>query len=94
VVVARSPRTTYGALRQRRGLPLPAVGVAVVSAALTWLFARVALRPVERVVAAADHVDFVPGETITSITGFPDPALVELFDVPPSPGVDLGAARS
>jgi two-component system OmpR family sensor kinase len=57
IVVARSPITTYGALRELRRLLYLVVGVAVALAAgLAWLYARAALRPLERVVEAAAAV--------------------------------------
>jgi signal transduction histidine kinase len=46
IIVARSPVTTYGALRQLRRLLYTVTGVALVlTASLGWLFAGVAVRP-------------------------------------------------
>jgi two-component system OmpR family sensor kinase len=57
IVVARSPVTTYAALRELRRLLYLIVGVAVaLTASLAWLYARGALRPLERVVEAAAAV--------------------------------------
>jgi two-component system, OmpR family, sensor kinase len=57
IVVARSPITTYGALRELRRLLYVIVGLAVALAAgLAWFYARAALRPLERVVEAAAAV--------------------------------------
>jgi two-component system OmpR family sensor kinase len=57
VVVARSPVTTYGALRELRRLLTGVVAVAlVVTGGLAWLFARTALRPIDVVVRAAKAV--------------------------------------
>ncbi len=57
IIVARSPVTIYGALRQLRRLLYAVIGVAlIVTASLGWLFARAATRPIERVVAAAGAV--------------------------------------
>jgi signal transduction histidine kinase len=57
IIVARSPITIYGALRQLRGLLYTIIGVAlVVAGVLSWIVARAALRPVERVAAAAEAV--------------------------------------
>jgi signal transduction histidine kinase len=57
VVVARSPVTTYRALRTLRQL-LGAVvaGAVLVTALASWLYARAALRPIDRVVEAARAV--------------------------------------
>lgn len=57
VVVARSPRTTYAALKALQQLLTVVVGGAVLFTALaSWLYARAALRPIERVVDAASAV--------------------------------------
>jgi len=57
MVVARSPMTTYGALRTLRNLLTGIVGGAVLLTALiSWLYARGALRPIGQVVAAARSV--------------------------------------
>ena len=57
IIVARSPVTIYGALRQLRGLLYTISGVALVLAGvLSWIVARAALRPVERVAEAAEAV--------------------------------------
>lgn len=57
IIVARSPITIYGALRQLRRLLYGVIGGAlVVTASLGWLFARAAVGPIERVVAAARAV--------------------------------------
>jgi two-component system OmpR family sensor kinase len=57
VIVARSPVTTYGALNTLRNLLTAVVAAAVaVTAVASWLYARAALRPVERVVEAARTV--------------------------------------
>ncbi len=57
VVVARSPITTYGALRQLRQLLSGVIAVAVlVTAVASWLYARAALSPIDRVVDAARQV--------------------------------------
>jgi two-component system OmpR family sensor kinase len=57
VVVARSPMTTYGALRTLRNLLTGVVSGAVLLTALSsWLYARGALRPIGQVVAAARSV--------------------------------------
>lgn len=57
IIVARSPVTIYGALRQLRRLLYAVIGVALIITASTgWLFARAATRPIERVVAAATAV--------------------------------------
>lgn len=57
IVVARSPMTTYGALSTLRGLLIAIVGGAVVLTALvSWLYARAALRPIGTVVDAARDV--------------------------------------
>lgn len=57
VIVARSPVTTYRALRTLRTL-LTAVGAGavVLTAVASWLYARTALRPIDRVVDAARAV--------------------------------------
>ncbi|HEY3001282.1 MAG TPA: HAMP domain-containing sensor histidine kinase, partial [Kribbellaceae bacterium] len=56
-VVARSPMTTYGALRTLRNLLNGVIGVAVLLTALcSWLYARTALRPIGQVVTAARAV--------------------------------------
>jgi signal transduction histidine kinase len=54
IVVARSPITTYRALRTLRQL-LGAVitGAVLITALASWLYARAALRPIDRVVEAA-----------------------------------------
>nr|WP_026163045.1 HAMP domain-containing sensor histidine kinase [Kribbella catacumbae] len=57
IVVARSPMTTYGALRTLRNLLTGIIAGAVLLTALTsWLYARGALRPIGQVVAAARSV--------------------------------------
>lgn len=57
VVVARSPVTTYGALRELRQLLIIVVGgVVLLTALVGWLYARVALRPIGKVVDAARAV--------------------------------------
>lgn len=57
IIVARSPITIYGALRQLRRLLYGVVGGALLLAAVVgWIIARAALRPVERVAAAAEAV--------------------------------------
>lgn len=57
VIVARSPMTTYGALRTLRTLLVGIVGGAVVLTALaSWLYARTALRPIGRVVETARDI--------------------------------------
>jgi two-component system OmpR family sensor kinase len=57
IIVARSPITIYGALRRLRGLLYLVIGAAIiVTGSLGWLFARAAVRPIERVVAAAGAV--------------------------------------
>lgn len=57
IIVARSPVTIYGALRQLRGLLYAVIGGALVLAGiLSWIVARAALRPVEGVAAAAEAV--------------------------------------
>ncbi len=57
IIVARSPVTIYGALRQLRRLLTGVVGAALLLAAgAGWIVARAALRPVERVAAAAESV--------------------------------------
>ncbi|MGH2376424.1 MAG: ATP-binding protein [bacterium] len=57
IIVARSPVTIYGALRQLRRLLYAIIGVAlIVTASAGWLFARAATGPIERVVAAATAV--------------------------------------
>jgi two-component system, OmpR family, sensor kinase len=57
IVVARSPMTTYGALRTLRNLLTGVIAGAVLLTALTsWLYARGALRPIGQVVAAARSV--------------------------------------
>jgi len=57
IVVARSPITTYAALRELRGLLYMIVALAAaLAAALAWLYARAALRPLDRVVDAAATV--------------------------------------
>jgi signal transduction histidine kinase len=57
VVVARSPITTYRALRTLRqllgGVAAPALAI---TALASWLYARAALRPIDRVVEAARAV--------------------------------------
>lgn len=57
IVVARSPRTIYGALRTLRRLlyGVTAGGLLMVGF-LSWFFARTALRPVEEVADAAQQV--------------------------------------
>ncbi len=57
VVVARSPVTIYGAVRELRSLLFVIVGGALVlTGTLGWFFARTVTRPIERVVAAAEAV--------------------------------------
>ncbi len=57
VIVARSPMTTYGALRTLRNLLTGVIAGAVLLTALaSWLYARGALRPIGQVVAAARSV--------------------------------------
>jgi len=57
IVVARSPMTTYGALRTLRNLLTGVITAAVALTALTsWLYARGALRPIGQVVTAARSV--------------------------------------
>lgn len=57
IVVARSPMTTYGALRTLRNLLTGIIAGAVLLTALTsWLYARGALRPIGQVLAAARSV--------------------------------------
>ena len=57
IIVARSPVTIYGALRQLRRLLYTVIGVAlIVTASAGWLFARAATGPIERVVTAAKAV--------------------------------------
>lgn len=57
IIVARSPMTIYGALAELRRLLYSVIGAAVlVTASLGWLFARSAVGPLERVVAAAEAV--------------------------------------
>ena len=57
IIVARSPVTVYGALRQLRSLLYAVIGGALILAGvLSWIVARAALRPVERVAAAAEAV--------------------------------------
>jgi len=57
VIVARSPVTTYGALRSLRQLLYGVVGAAVLlTGVASWLYARAALSPIERVVDAARQV--------------------------------------
>jgi two-component system OmpR family sensor kinase len=57
VIVARSPVTIYAALRRLRQLLYLVAGAAVLAAgAVSWLMARGALRPVERVATAAAAV--------------------------------------
>jgi HAMP domain-containing protein len=57
IIVARSPVTIYGALRQLRGLLYAVIGGALVLAGmLSWIVARAALRPVEQVAVAAETV--------------------------------------
>jgi two-component system OmpR family sensor kinase len=54
VVVARSPITTYGALRTLRQLLGGVItGAVLITALASWLYARAALRPIDRVVEAA-----------------------------------------
>lgn len=56
-VVARSPITTYGALRTLRNLLTGVVATAMALTGLaSWLYARTALKPIERVVDAARMV--------------------------------------
>jgi two-component system, OmpR family, sensor kinase len=57
VVLARSPSTTYQALSTLRGLLIVVVaGALLITAVASWLYARAALRPVDRLVAAARAV--------------------------------------
>ena len=57
IIVARSPVTIYAALRRLRGLLYAVVGAALALAGVvSWIVARAALRPVERVAAAAEAV--------------------------------------
>lgn len=57
IIVARSPVTIYGALRELRGLLYAVVGAALILAGVvSWIVARAALRPVDRVAAAAEAV--------------------------------------
>ncbi|MGH3863781.1 histidine kinase dimerization/phospho-acceptor domain-containing protein, partial [Actinokineospora sp.] len=57
VIVARSPSTTYGALRTLRGLLIGVIsGAVLITAVASWLYARAALRPIDRVVEAARAV--------------------------------------
>ncbi len=57
IIVARSPVTIYGALRQLRGLLYTVIGAGLALAGVvSWIVARAALRPVERVAAAAEAV--------------------------------------
>jgi two-component system, OmpR family, sensor kinase len=57
VVVARSPMTTYGALRTLRNLLTAVIATAVLLTALaSWLYARGALRPIGQIVAAARSI--------------------------------------
>lgn len=57
VIVARSPVTIYGALRRlRRLLYGVTLGALLITGLLSWVVARAALRPVERVAAAAEAV--------------------------------------
>jgi two-component system OmpR family sensor kinase len=57
VIVARSPITTYGALRALRNLLGGVVaGAAALTALASWLYARIALRPIDRVVEAAREI--------------------------------------
>jgi signal transduction histidine kinase len=54
VIVARSPITTYGALRTLRQLLGSVIaGAVLITAVASWLYARAALRPIDRVVEAA-----------------------------------------
>jgi len=84
IIVARSPITIYGALRQLRRLLYVVVGVAAaVAAGLSWLVARTVLRPVERVAVAAFAVK--QGRDLrqrVSYTGPPDEVgrLARTFD--------------
>ncbi len=57
VVVARSPVTTYRALRTLRTLLAGVItGAVLITALASWLYARAALRPIDRVVEAAREV--------------------------------------
>ncbi len=57
VIVARSPVTTYRALRTLRQLLAGVItGAVLVTALASWLYARAALRPIDRVVEAARAV--------------------------------------
>src|SRR6266511_1785682 len=57
VVVARSPVTTYRALRTLRQLLAGVItGAVLITALASWLYARAALRPIDRVVEAAREV--------------------------------------
>lgn len=57
VIVARSPVTIYGALRELRTLLLLIIGSALIlTGTLGWLFARTAVGPIGRVVEAAEAV--------------------------------------
>lgn len=57
VVVARSPATIYGTLRTLRTLLTAVVALAMtLTCAASWLYARAALKPIERVVDAAGAV--------------------------------------
>lgn len=57
IVVARSPATTYGALRELRQLLIIVVGgVVLLTALVGWLYARTALRPIGTVIDAARAV--------------------------------------
>jgi signal transduction histidine kinase len=57
MVVARSPMTTYGALRELRRLLVIVGSVALaMTGTLGWLYARGALRPINRLIEAAQAV--------------------------------------
>jgi two-component system, OmpR family, sensor kinase len=57
IIVARSPVTIYGALRDlKRLLSYIIVGTLVLTGGLGWLFARAVVSPIESVVAAATAV--------------------------------------
>ncbi|MGH3734991.1 MAG: sensor histidine kinase [Micromonosporaceae bacterium] len=57
VIVARSPITTYGALRRLRQLLTGVVAAAgLLTAVASWWYARTALSPIDRVVEAARQV--------------------------------------
>lgn len=57
IVVARSPVTIYGALRDlRRLLDYAIIAALVLSGGLGWFFARAVVRPIESVVSAAAAV--------------------------------------